>query len=419
MAPPAMRRRARKGSPPASTPPCGPAREDTGHLQPRGRLSRRHDRRSRDEGRERALSYVHLARRIPPVAARRQCRSAADRAGHRSWLRRGASARRHFAAKGKRCSSARALLESLSLTPNEAARHGLKINLDGMRRTAFDLLALPDVSIESLRGDLAGASRNRAKNRRANRNRRQICRLSRSPEQRHRSLPPRRGAGDPRELSIMRPYPASPTKYARGSKKSGRAPWGRPADRGHDARRHDTFGRESFATPADRHLDVLRQKPCRIRAAHPLLAVCRRRFCGASKIYATAPRKMAERGQFRRQIDPGRSLGPAFRRFASSLAEAVPEARRWLDLGSGAGFPGLVTAINYAGEPGARVHLIESDQRKCAFLQTVARETAAPAIVHCGRIETILPALRRADRCDQRPRPGAAWRPHPPYGKIP
>jgi len=47
---------------------------------------------------------------------------------------------------------------------------------------------------------------------------------------------------------------------------------------------------------------------------------------------------------------------------------------------SGAGFPGLVTAITFADEPGARVHLIEADQRKCAFLQTVARETAVPRL---------------------------------------
>jgi 16S rRNA (guanine527-N7)-methyltransferase len=83
------------------------------------------------------------------------------------------------------------------------------------------------------------------------------------------------------------------------------------------------------------------------------------------------------------------------RHFADSLqiASSVPEARLWLDLGSGAGFPGLVTAINYADESGARVHLVESNQRKCAFLREVARETQAPAIVHCGRIENILPGL--------------------------
>jgi tRNA uridine 5-carboxymethylaminomethyl modification enzyme len=55
-----------------------------------------------------------------------------------------------FALKEAALSRARGLLEGLSLTPNAAARHGLKVNLDGMRRSAFDLLALPGVSIGSL-----------------------------------------------------------------------------------------------------------------------------------------------------------------------------------------------------------------------------------------------------------------------------
>ena len=53
----------------------------------------------------------------------------------------------------------------------------------------------------------------------------------------------------------------------------------------------------------------------------------------------------------------------------------VPGATRWLDLGSGAGFPGLVTAICMVGRPGAVVHLVESNKGKAAFLRTVARET--------------------------------------------
>jgi 16S rRNA (guanine527-N7)-methyltransferase len=83
------------------------------------------------------------------------------------------------------------------------------------------------------------------------------------------------------------------------------------------------------------------------------------------------------------------------RHFADSLqvSDAAPEARIWLDLGSGAGFPGLVTAIRYADDPRARIHLVESDQRKCAFMQGVSRETGAPATIHCGRIEKILPDL--------------------------
>ena len=71
---------------------------------------------------------------------------------------------------------------------------------------------------------------------------------------------------------------------------------------------------------------------------------------------------------------------------------AAPAARRWVDLGSGGGFPGLVTAIILADEPGASVQLVESDKRKAAFLRTAARETGAPAIVHAERIEIFVPA---------------------------
>lgn len=77
------------------------------------------------------------------------------------------------------------------------------------------------------------------------------------------------------------------------------------------------------------------------------------------------------------------------RHFADSLQllAYAKGAKTWADLGSGAGFPGLVLAIALTSEHGAEVHLIESDNRKCAFLREVARETGAPAIVHHGRIE--------------------------------
>jgi tRNA uridine 5-carboxymethylaminomethyl modification enzyme len=71
----------------------------------------------------------------------------------------GAARARHFTLKEAALAQARALLEGLSLTPNAAARHGLKVNCDGIRRTAFDLLALPDVCVQSLRDiwpELAG-----------------------------------------------------------------------------------------------------------------------------------------------------------------------------------------------------------------------------------------------------------------------
>jgi len=58
---------------------------------------------------------------------------------------------------------------------------------------------------------------------------------------------------------------------------------------------------------------------------------------------------------------------------------------RILDIGSGAGFPGLVLAILGAGD----VQLVESDQRKAAFLQTVIRELGLSARVSNQRIETL------------------------------
>lgn len=57
------------------------------------------------------------------------------------------------------------------------------------------------------------------------------------------------------------------------------------------------------------------------------------------------------------------------------------------DLGSGGGFPGLVISLMGANE----MHLIESDQRKCAFLTEVIRRTDSPAKVHTRRIESFKP----------------------------
>lgn len=55
-----------------------------------------------------------------------------------------------YRAKRQRLEDARALLDQLALTPNEAAAHGLAVNRDGRRRTAFQLLAHPDVTFERL-----------------------------------------------------------------------------------------------------------------------------------------------------------------------------------------------------------------------------------------------------------------------------
>lgn len=79
------------------------------------------------------------------------------------------------------------------------------------------------------------------------------------------------------------------------------------------------------------------------------------------------------------------------------LVKLAPNSRTWVDIGSGAGFPGLVIAIAMANVDGSCVHLIESDNRKCAFLREVARLTQARAVVHHGRAEDVVPQLKDAD----------------------
>lgn len=72
---------------------------------------------------------------------------------------------------------------------------------------------------------------------------------------------------------------------------------------------------------------------------------------------------------------------------SAQLARYAPAGGRWVDMGSGAGFPGLVLAILGVGE----VHLVESDARKCAFLREAARVTETRITLWPRRIETVPP----------------------------
>ena len=68
----------------------------------------------------------------------------------------------------------------------------------------------------------------------------------------------------------------------------------------------------------------------------------------------------------------------------------------WLDVGSGGGLPGIVTAIMMVENNGAHVHLIESNGKKVAFLRTALLQTGAAGTVHLSRIEnapSIIPSV--------------------------
>lgn len=75
------------------------------------------------------------------------------------------------------------------------------------------------------------------------------------------------------------------------------------------------------------------------------------------------------------------------------LCKHIPDNTKHLvDIGSGGGFPGLVIAIEsmVTGNPSSTT-MIESDQRKCAFIRTVLRETDSKADVLSQRIEQVPP----------------------------
>jgi len=95
--------------------------------------------------------------------------------------------------------------------------------------------------------------------------------------------------------------------------------------------------------------------------------------------------------KWQRQINlvANSTLAEAWQRHILDSGQLValypPQTKRVMDIGSGAGFPGLVLAIM----GGVTVDLVESDQRKAVFLSTVIRELGLPAKVHNQRIETL------------------------------
>jgi 16S rRNA (guanine527-N7)-methyltransferase len=90
------------------------------------------------------------------------------------------------------------------------------------------------------------------------------------------------------------------------------------------------------------------------------------------------------------------SLAEVWTRHVADSAQVLDLApirrARWLDMGSGAGFPGIVIALITADTPNpVEMTLVESDKRKAAFLSTVSRETGVPMIIQAARIEAVAP----------------------------
>jgi 16S rRNA (guanine527-N7)-methyltransferase len=78
------------------------------------------------------------------------------------------------------------------------------------------------------------------------------------------------------------------------------------------------------------------------------------------------------------------------------LVALAPDAKVWADFGSGGGFPGMPIACALVERPGARVHLVESNGKKAAFLREAVQKTGVPAVVHQMRAEDFVDSCAEA-----------------------
>lgn len=82
---------------------------------------------------------------------------------------------------------------------------------------------------------------------------------------------------------------------------------------------------------------------------------------------------------------------------SAQLAPLAPRETRWLDLGSGGGFPGLVVAFLLKERKGGQVELVESNRKKAGFLQAVIGQFSLPARVHARRIDDEISGLAQPE----------------------
>ncbi len=87
---------------------------------------------------------------------------------------------------------------------------------------------------------------------------------------------------------------------------------------------------------------------------------------------------------------------------SAQIFQISPQPQTWIDLGSGGGFPGVITAIFLSEQQQGWVHLVESNNKKAAFLRTALRETGARGEVHAIRIEDAPTAIAACDAISAR-----------------
>ncbi|WP_418136177.1 16S rRNA (guanine(527)-N(7))-methyltransferase RsmG [Agrobacterium sp. El2ro-1b] len=87
---------------------------------------------------------------------------------------------------------------------------------------------------------------------------------------------------------------------------------------------------------------------------------------------------------------------------SAQIFQLSPQPKKWIDLGSGGGFPGVITAIFLAELGDGWVDLVESNNKKAAFLRIALKETGARGTVHPVRIETASEIITTCDAVSAR-----------------
>ncbi len=213
----------------------------------------------------------------------------------------GPERRAAFAARCRALDEGRRLLEGLSLTPNEAARHGLQLNKDGRRRTALELLAHPASASRGSRRIWPEIGRMAPADRRPARGGRPLRHLRRAPGGRYGGRPPRGGRAHPRGPRLCR----RPEPVHRGAPEARRPAPGNPgpggAHGGHDPGGAGSAGRPPAPSP---------DPPVGLSlVCHPGIAP---RIKSGQAAQYPGPRARGERGAKRKRgaPDPGYRVSP-------------------------------------------------------------------------------------------------------------
>lgn len=265
------------------------------------------------------------------------------------------------------------LMNASGKTPNELAKHDIHVNMDGIRRPAFDLINMPNIEWEDLFRvwpelqsiDTLILNQIKIDSTYAGYTDRQDMDIAAFRRDENLILPVNFNYSDVGSLSTeirQKLNDAKPATLGAASRISGITP-----------------------TAITALLRYIKKKP-NTKKVIKLPKAYSPALSPKLEIYKTQLLKWAKVINL---VSPSTLADVNSRHFYDSMQVIdllPPNTKTLMDIGSGAGFPGMVIAIE---RPDIEVHLVESDTKKCSFLSTISRETNTPVIIHNARVEAV------------------------------